>query len=176
MRLTAKPDAVRVVIIGQDPYFNTGEAHGLCFSVQRGIKIPPSLNRIYKVLQTTVPGFRKPTHGCLEHWAKQGVLMLNATLTVQKGVANSHAKCGWQRFTDAVIAKLNEKRSGLVYMLWGGFAQKKGKTIDRSKNCVLEGPHPSPLSGAAWNECKHFAKCNKYLIEHGQAPIDWNID
>eukprot|EP00727_Mastigamoeba_balamuthi_P002108 m51a1_g11895 putative uracil-dna glycosylase (377) ;mRNA; r:602935-604148 len=169
-------DKVRVVILGQDPYFNQGEAHGLCFSVRRGVKVPPSLNRIYAELARCVPGFRKPTHGCLESWARQGVFMLNATLTVEQKKPNSHAKSGWQQFTDRVVQLLNERREGLVYMLWGSFAQKKGKAINRSKNTVLEAPHPSPLGGSGFNNCAHFRKANDVIVAAGGQPIDWSPD
>jgi uracil-DNA glycosylase len=170
-------DKVRVVIIGQDPYFNAGEAHGLCFSVRRDVRVPPSLNRIYNVLLKQIPTFtKKPAHGCLERWALQGVFLLNATLTVVQGTPNSHAKCGWQQFTDAVIRVLNERCKGLVYMLWGGFACKKGSIIDRANNSVLEGPHPSPMSGEKWNSTRHFAEANKILTAAGLSPIDWRVD
>jgi len=168
-------DKVRVVIIGQDPYFNEGQAHGLCFSVKKGVAIPPSLNRLYKVLQKTIPGFKIPNHGCLQEWANRGVLMLNATLTVRAGKANSHEKCGWQTFTNAAIQKLNNAKKGLIFFCWGLFAQKIGKKIDSEKHHVLEGPHPSPMSGSAWNECKHFAEANKLLKEQGLDEIDWSV-
>jgi len=168
-------DKVRVVILGQDPYFNEGQAHGLSFSVKKGVKVPPSLNRMYKVLEKTVPGFKKPNHGFLEEWAKRGVLLLNATLTVNGGAANSHAKCGWQDFTDVIIKVLNEKRTGIVFFLWGGFAQKKGKIIDATKHHVLNGPHPSPMSGEAWNSCLHFKEANEILVKEGKEPIDWSL-
>jgi len=168
-------DQVKVVIIGQDPYFNPNQAHGLCFSVKRGIAVPPSLNRIYKVLEKDCPGFQKPSHGCLSEWAQRGVLMLNATLTVRKGNANSHANCGWQTFTTEVIKLLNTKE-GIIYFLWGGFAQKKGKFINRDRHHVLECAHPSPMSGSAFvDSCDHFSKANDLLKGMGKEPIDWSI-
>jgi len=168
-------DSVRVVIIGQDPYFNEGQAHGLCFSVPKGVKVPPSLNTIYKELETCVPNFKNPKHGCLEEWAKRGVLLLNATLTVEKGKPNTHASCGWQKFTDTVIDILNEKKDGLVFLLWGGFAQKKGKKIDSNKHHVLQSPHPSPMAAGAFKGCGCFKEANKLLKEDGKEPIDWSI-
>jgi len=168
-------DKVRIVIIGQDPYFNEGEAHGICFSVKKGKAIPKSLGRMYKVLEKTVPGFKAPNHGCLEEWARRGVLMLNATLTVAKGKANSHSKCGWTTFTNAVIDKLNKTKSGLIFLLWGKFAVGVGKNIDLQKHHVLEGSHPSPLAGDGWNDCTHFVDANKILKENGFEEIDWTI-
>jgi len=166
-------DKVRVVIIGQDPYFNEGQAHGLCFSVRKGVKVPPSLNMIYKELDRSIPGFKAPKHGYLESWAKQGILLLNATLTVQPGKPNSHAKCGWQEFTDRVIDIINEKKENIVFLLWGGFAQKKGKNIDTEKHHVLESPHPSPMSGGGFVGCNCFAETNKILKDLGGEPINW---
>jgi len=168
-------DKVKVVIIGQDPYFNPNQGEGLCFSVKKGVAIPPSLNRIYKVLAKTVPDFKIPKHGSLESWANQGVLLLNATLTVQSGKPNSHAKCGWQDFTTAVMKTLNKEKEGLVYLLWGGFAQKKGAVIDKKKNHVLTAAHPSPMGGASWNDCNHFMECNALLKKAGKEEIDWKI-
>jgi len=169
-------DQVKVVILGQDPYFNPGQAHGLCFSVQKGIQVPPSLVTIYKELERSIPGFKRPQHGCLEEWARQGVLLLNATLTVRYKEPNSHAKCGWQEFTDAVIHLLNEEKEGLVYLLWGGFAQKKGKIVDRSKHTVLEAPHPSPMAGnKGFEGCGHFSLANGILEAKGLEPINWHI-
>lgn len=172
---TTSLDNVKVVIIGQDPYFNPGQGHGLCFSVQKGVKVPPSLNRIYKVLEKTIPGWKHPKHGYLLEWAEQGVLMLNATLTVMQGKANSHAKCGWQSFTDDVIKVINDKCKGVVFFLWGGFAQKKGKIVDGKNHCVLAGPHPSPMSGSAWKETKCFVEANEYLEKNGKSPVDWAV-
>jgi uracil-DNA glycosylase len=168
-------DKIKVVIIGQDPYFNPGQAEGLCFSVKKGIPVPPSLNRIYKVVQKNIPGFVIPKHGSLKEWAERGVLMLNATMTVDKGNANSHAKFGWQEFTTEVMKILNKERTGLIYLLWGGFAQKKGKVIDKTKHKVLEAAHPSPLGGSSWNDCTHFKQTNDILIKDGKEPMDWSI-
>jgi len=168
-------DQVKIVIIGQDPYINDGEAHGLCFSVMRGIPIPPSLKRIYKAMESTVPGFKSPAHGCLEEWAMRGVLMLNATLTVRKGSANSHQKCGWQTFTDNVIKVLCTERKGLIFFLWGNFAQKKGKIINSNEHFVLKCSHPSPMGGGGLWACDHFVKANEILIQQGKSPIDWTL-
>ncbi|WP_207951975.1 uracil-DNA glycosylase [Pseudomaricurvus alcaniphilus] len=168
-------DRVKVVILGQDPYHGPGQAHGLCFSVPSGIRIPPSLRNVYKEIQRDL-GFAIPDHGCLQHWAEQGVLLLNATLTVEAGRAGSHQGRGWEEFTDRVVALLNTRREGLVFMLWGSYAQKKGRIIDRSRHCVLESPHPSPLSahrGFLGNG--HFSQANAYLQERGETPIDWAI-
>jgi len=166
---------VKVVIIGQDPYFNPNQGHGLCFSVRKGIKRPPSLLRIYKEIERDYPSFVIPKHGFLQEWADRGILLLNATLTVQQGKANSHKACGWQKFTDAVIQVVNSKLNGVVFMLWGGFAQKKGKVIDLKKHSVLNGAHPSPLGGSAWIGCSHFKKANAALVAFGREPVDWNI-
>lgn len=170
-------DQVRVVILGQDPYHEPGQAHGLCFSVLPGVKTPPSLVNMYKELAVDIPGFETPAHGYLLDWAKQGVLMLNATLTVRQGSsnANSHSKCGWQKFTDEIIKVLNERAEGVVFLLWGGFAQKKGKLVDREKHVVLESAHPSPLSVTKWRGCKTFSKCNEALKKRGHAEIDWKL-
>lgn len=166
---------VRVVIIGQDPYHGPGQAHGLCFSVLRGVATPPSLKNIYKELETDVEGFEPPAHGNLQTWANQGVFMLNATMTVRKANANSHQKMGWQTFTDAVIKLINEETQGVVFILWGGFAQKKGRVINRNRHCVLEAAHPSPLSVTKFRGCKVFSKTNAYLLKQGQQPIDWTL-
>lgn len=168
-------DKIKIVIIGQDPYFNPGQAEGLCFSVKKGVTIPPSLNRIYKVVQKNIPSFKIPKHGSLMEWAERGVLMLNATLTVDKGNANSHAKFGWQDFTTEVMKILNKETTGLIYLLWGKFAQVKGKIIDKSKHHVLEAAHPSPMGGAAWNDCTHFSQVNEILTKLGKEPMDWSI-
>lgn len=165
---------VKVVIIGQDPYHGPRQAHGLSFSVPEGIAPPPSLLNIFQELKTDVG--RQPTeNGNLEPWAQQGVLLLNAVLTVRAYQAASHQRKGWEQFTDTVIQKLNEEREGLVFMLWGGFAKKKGKHIDRERHLVLESGHPSPLSAnrGYWFGNKHFSQANEYLIEKGKAPIDW---
>lgn len=168
-------DKVKVVVIGQDPYHDDGQAHGMCFSVLAGVKPPPSLKNMYKELTTDIPGFKEPNHGYLLSWAHQGVLLLNATLTVEAHKPNSHAKIGWLQFTDAVIAELSEKHSALVFLLWGGFAQKKGKKIDRQKHKVIECAHPSPLSVTQWMGCKTFSKCNEALVALGKTPIDWSL-
>jgi uracil-DNA glycosylase len=172
---TTPVDKVKVVIIGQDPYHQPGQANGLCFSVFPKVKIPPSLNNIYKEIERDL-GITPPNHGSLESWAEQGVLLLNATLTVRHGEAGSHQKKGWETFTDYVIQQLNEKQENLVFMLWGKFAQEKGKWIDRKKHLVLEAGHPSPLSiGSSFHGCGHFSACNQYLSSHGLTPIDWQI-
>lgn len=170
-------DKVRVVILGQDPYHEPGQAHGMCFSVPDGIKIPPSLANIYKELEQDVTGFTTPNHGYLMRWAQQGVLLLNATLTVREGhdQANSHSQCGWQRFTDHVISTLNDQREGVVFLLWGNFAQKKGKVLDQKRHKILKAGHPSPLSVRFWRGCKIFSKCNQALREFGKEEIDWNL-
>ena len=169
-------DQVKVVILGQDPYHGPGQAHGLCFSVQPGVATPPSLVNIYKELADDIPGFRIPRHGCLQHWAEQGVLLLNTVLTVRAGQAHSHAALGWEQFTDRVIAQLNEYREHIVFMLWGSHAQKKGAFIDRRRHLVLSSPHPSPLSAyRGFFGCKHFSQANAYLAAHGTAVIDWQV-
>jgi uracil-DNA glycosylase len=168
-------DQVKVVILGQDPYHGVGQAHGLSFSVPKGIKPPPSLVNIYKELAEDV-NFVIPQHGCLEHWADQGVLLLNSVLTVEHTLAASHQGRGWEQFTDAVIHLLNAKREHIVFMLWGAYAQRKGQIIDRSKHCVLEAPHPSPLSAhRGFLGCKHFSQANHYLQQHGIDSIDWQL-
>jgi len=167
---------VRVVIIGQDPYHGDGQAHGLCFSVQDGVPTPPSLKNIYKELASDILGFVAPATGNLEAWAKQGVLLLNASLTVRAHSANSHAKFGWQTFTDAVVKAVNDRSENVVFILWGGFAQKKGKTIiSRTRHCVLEAAHPSPLSVTKFRGCKVFSKTNAFLVQKGKAAIDWSL-
>lgn len=168
-------DQVRVVILGQDPYHGPGQAHGLCFSVKPGVDAPPSLKNIFKEMKTDL-GIDQPGHGYLEHWARQGVLLLNSVLTVEQGLAGSHAGRGWEKFTDAVIAALNEKREHVVFVLWGSYAQKKGQFIDRRRHCVIATPHPSPLSASrGFLGSRPFSKINRYLEEHGQAPIDWRL-
>jgi uracil-DNA glycosylase len=166
---------VKVVIIGQDPYHGEGQAHGLSFSVPLGKAIPPSLRNIYKELENDIAGFTIPKHGCLENWAKQGVLMLNATLTVRAGEAGSHQKKGWELFTDAVIQQLNTQKEGIVFLLWGKYAQDKGKIIDTKKHLVLTAAHPSPLAGNAFLGNHHFSLTNHYLAEKGLPPIDWQV-
>ena len=174
--LDATPfDQVKVVILGQDPYHGFGQAHGLCFSVQPGVEVPPSLQNIYKELQSDL-GIAPPRHGCLTHWARQGVLLLNAVLTVEEGRAGAHAGKGWEGFTDAVVEALNREREHLVFLLWGSYAQKKGAVIDAARHRVLRAPHPSPLSAhRGFLGCRHFSKANEYLQRHGQAPIDWAL-
>lgn len=164
---------VKAVILGQDPYHGPGQAHGLCFSVPRGVAPPPSLLNIYKEMQNDL-GLKMPAHGCLEGWAAQGVFLLNSVLTVEEGRAGAHQGKGWERFTDRVIAVLNEQRTHLVFMLWGSYAQKKASFVDRGKHCVLEAPHPSPLSAhRGFLGCRHFSKANEYLRKSGQQTIDW---
>ena len=168
-------DKVRVVILGQDPYHGPGQAHGLCFSVLGGVKLPPSLINIYKELVSDA-GISPPTSGNLGPWADQGVLLLNATLTVEAFRAGSHQKKGWEEFTDIAIRRLNEEREGLVFMLWGSYAQKKGQSIDESRHLVLRAPHPSPLSAhRGFLGCRHFSQANDYLQSRGQDPINWQI-
>jgi uracil-DNA glycosylase len=168
-------DRVKVVILGQDPYHGPGQAHGLCFSVQRGVAPPPSLVNMFKELQSDV-GIARPNHGNLQHWAEQGVLLLNSVLTVEQAQANAHQGRGWENFTDACIAHINREREGVVFLLWGSYAQRKGQLIDRSRHCVLEAPHPSPLSAhRGFLGCKHFSKTNTYLEARGERPIDWAL-
>lgn len=167
---------VKVVILGQDPYHGPNQAHGLCFSVLPGVATPPSLVNIYKELQRDIPGFEIPAHGYLLSWAQQGILLLNTVLTVEAGKAHSHAKTGWEQFTDRVIAALNEHRDGIVFLLWGSHAQKKGQYIDRNKHHVLMAPHPSPLSAhRGFLGCGHFSQTNHLLQSDGKSPIDWQI-
>lgn len=164
-------DQVKAVIIGQDPYHGMGQAMGLSFSVPMGVRIPPSLRNIYKELHDDV-GMTIPTHGDLTKWAEQGVLMLNSMLTVRAGQAGSHQKKGWEEFTSAAINVLNRDREGLVFLLWGRYAQAKGAIIDTSKHKVLKAPHPSPLA-RGFNGCRHFSQANDYLKAQGKEPIDW---
>lgn len=166
--------AVKVVILGQDPYHGPKQAHGLSFSVQKGVQIPPSLQNIYKELQDDL-GVTPPHHGCLEEWAKQGVLLLNASLTVQAGKANSHQGIGWQRFTDRIIELLNERKEPMVFLLWGNNARRKKALITNPQHLILEAPHPSPLSAHnGFFGCKHFSKANDFL-ETFTTPINWQI-
>ena len=166
---------VKVVILGQDPYHGYGQAHGLCFSVQPGVPIPPSLQNIYKELARDT-AFQIPPHGCLEAWARQGVLLLNAVLTVEEGKPGAHQNRGWETFTDAVIAHLNAQRDHIVFLLWGSYAQKKGQVIDRTRHLVLTSVHPSPLSAyRGFLGCSHFSQTNLYLQKTGQAPICWQL-
>lgn len=167
-------DKVKVVILGQDPYHNPGEAMGLSFSVPKGVRIPPSLRNIYKEINDDL-GLPIPDHGDLTHWASQGVFLLNAMLTVEKNKPRSHQKIGWQDFTDAVIRKLSDQREGLVFMLWGGFAKKKAVLINGGKHKILMAAHPSPLAGGAFFGSKHFSQANTYLEQQGKPPIDWRV-
>ena len=168
-------DRVKVVVLGQDPYHGPGQAHGLSFSVPPGMKPPPSLANIFKEIDSDL-GLPPAGHGCLLHWAQQGVLLLNSVLTVEQGRAASHQGKGWEIFTDKVIALLNEQRQGLVFMLWGAYAQRKGTIIDCQRHLVLQSPHPSPLSAhRGFLGCKHFSKANAYLRSQGQSPIDWSL-
>lgn len=167
---------VKVVILGQDPYHGHGQAHGLCFSVPIGIGLPPSLVNIFKEIQNDL-GLPIPNHGNLEKWAKQGVLLLNATLTVRAHQAGSHQKMGWETFTDAAIQALSSNRSGLVFLLWGSYAQAKAQLIDETRHHILTAPHPSPLSVyRGFFGCKHFSKTNEILAKQGLETIDWRID
>ncbi len=164
---------VKVVILGQDPYHGPNQAHGLCFSVMEGVKPPPSLVNIFKEINNDL-GLPIPNHGCLTSWADQGVLLLNAVLTVEQANAGAHAGKGWEQFTDAAIAALNEKREGIVFLLWGSYAQKKGQLIDVRKHLVLKAPHPSPLSAhRGFLGCGHFSKANHFLRSLGRQAIDW---
>lgn len=174
--LDATPfDAVKVVILGQDPYHGPGQAHGLCFSVPPGVAPPPSLENIFVEIERDL-GIARPAHGCLLPWARQGVLLLNATLTVERGLAGSHQGKGWEGFTDAVVDQLNREREGLVFLLWGSYAQAKGKLIDARRHRVLKAPHPSPLSAyRGFIGCGHFSSANNWLREHGQSEIDWRL-
>ena len=167
---------VKAVLLGQDPYHNEGQAHGLCFSVQDGVEPPPSLINIFKELKSDL-GYDPPHSGNLTKWAKEGVLLLNTSLTVRAHMANSHSKCGWAWFTDNVIKLVSDKKEHVVFILWGGNARSKKPLIDAKKHLILECAHPSPLS--AYNGffgCKHFSKTNEYLTAHGIAPIDWNLN
>lgn len=167
---------VRVVILGQDPYHGPDQAHGICFSVKPGIKPPRSLNNMYKELADDIEGFTIPQHGYLESWATQGVLMMNAVLTVEEGNANSHKKLGWETFTDMIIDKINQEKEGVIFLLWGGQAQKKGARIDTSRHHVLSCAHPSPLSARrGFFGCKHFSKTNELLQKQGLKPINWQV-
>jgi len=170
-------DAVKVVMLGQDPYHGPGQAHGLCFSVPHGVDRPPSLVNIFKELQSDLglspDDFR---HGNLKSWADQGVLLLNSVLTVEAGRAASHQGKGWETFTDCAIAELNEKKEHVVFMLWGAYAQRKGEVIDAGRHLVLKAPHPSPLSAhRGFLGCRHFSTANQYLVQHGMDPIDWRL-
>ena len=165
-------EQVRVVIIGQDPYHQPGQAMGLSFSVPQGVRIPPSLLNIYKELERSIPGYQRPAHGDLTHWAEQGVLLLNASLTVLHGQAASHAHIGWQQFTDAAISALSARDKPVVFLLWGNFAKKKAELIDSNRHFVLTAPHPSPLA-RGFIGCGHFVETNRILAECGETPIQW---
>jgi uracil-DNA glycosylase len=169
-------DNVKVVILGQDPYHGAHQAHGLSFSVQKGIAIPRSLINIYKELKTDIPGFQPPAHGNLEEWAQQGVLLLNATLTVRAGNAGSHQKKGWEEFTDQVIKTISDKKEGIIFILWGAFAQSKAALIDEKKHFIIKSAHPSPFSAErGFFGSKPFSKTNAILQKEGKKPIDWQI-
>ena len=169
-------ESVRVVILGQDPYHGANQAHGLAFSVLPGVKIPPSLRNMYKELAQDIEGFEIPSHGYLDAWASQGVLMLNTVLTVEEAKAHSHAKCGWEIFTDTIIAELNQRSEPIIFLLWGAHAQKKGQAIDADKHHVLVAPHPSPLSARrGFFGCQHFSMTNELLSSINQEPIDWTL-
>lgn len=168
-------ERVKIVILGQDPYHGPGQAHGLCFSVPAGVAIPPSLRNIYQELHNDI-GFTIPRHGTLEKWADEGVLLLNATLTVRDGQAGAHQGKGWERFTDAAIKAVSLHQSHVVFMLWGNYAIAKESLIDQSKHLILKASHPSPLSASrGFLGCRHFSKANAYLLQHGRAPINWQI-
>ncbi|MCV3768361.1 uracil-DNA glycosylase [Rhizobium sp. TRM95796] len=166
---------VKVVILGQDPYHGDGQAHGLCFSVRPDVRIPPSLVNIYKEMQSDL-GIPPARHGYLEHWARQGVLLLNSVLTVERSLAASHQGKGWEKFTDAVIARVNEQETPVVFMLWGAYAQRKAAFVDQSRHLVLKAPHPSPLSAHnGFFGSKHFSRANAFLDEKGLGAIDWRL-
>lgn len=165
---------VKVVILGQDPYHNPGQAHGLSFSVPESVALPPSLKNIYKEIESDLGISIKGKSGNLEGWAKQGVFLLNAILTVRANSPASHSKIGWATFTDSVIKTISDNKTGVVFMLWGNFAKSKKALIDTSKHLVLEAAHPSPLAGGAFFGCKHFSQCNSYLLQKGSTPIDWS--
>ena len=167
-------EQVKVVILGQDPYHGANQAHGLCFSVLPGVKTPPSLVNIYKELKQDISGFEIPNHGFLQSWTEQGVLLLNTVLTVEQGQAHSHKHLGWEEFTDVVIQKLSDHGSGIIFLLWGAHAQKKGAKIDTNKHHVLSAPHPSPLSAhRGFLGCQHFSQTNRLLGQQNKKPIDW---
>ena len=165
-------DNVKVVILGQDPYHGPGQAHGLSFSVPDGVSLPPSLQNIYKELQSDL-GIEPKRSGNLEHWARQGVFLLNAVLTVRAGEPTSHSNIGWTTFTDAVIKTISDNKDGVIFMLWGNFARSKKELIDGTRHYILEAAHPSPLARGAFFGCKHFSRCNEILIKAGKAPVKW---
>lgn len=168
-------DAVKVVILGQDPYHGPGQAHGLCFSVRPGVRVPPSLANIFREIERDL-GIAPPDHGCLTPWARRGVLLLNSVLTVERGRAGAHRGRGWEAFTDAVIGELNRGRDDLVFLLWGSYAQAKGRLIDGRRHHVLRAPHPSPLSAhRGFLGCGHFSAANRFLEEHEREPVDWSL-
>ena len=174
LHLTPYAD-VKAMILGQDPYHGPGQAHGLCFSVRAGVALPPSLENIYTELEADL-GVARPDHGCLEHWARQGVLLLNATLTVRSGNAASHQGKGWERFTDAVLRAVNDKPERVVFILWGGSARRKKALIDTSRHVIIESPHPSPLSAyGGFFGSRPFSRANAALVEAGREPIDWRL-
>lgn len=165
---------IKVVILGQDPYHGPDQAHGLSFSVRPGVPAPPSLVNMYKELEKDIAGFTRPTHGYLESWARQGVLLLNTVLTVEKGKAHSHAHLGWETFTDKIINEINQQRNGVIFLLWGSHAQKKSRFIDSHKHHILKAPHPSPLSAyRGFLGCGHFSQTNQILQQQGLNPINW---
>ena len=169
-------NSVRVVILGQDPYHGPGQAHGLAFSVKKDVRFPPSINNIFKELKNDIPDFNQPEHGDLSHWADQGVLLLNTTLSVVAGKPTSHQNRGWEIFTDQVIKKLSDEKKGLIFLLWGKHAQNKKTLIDSNKHYILEAAHPSPFSAHnGFFGCRHFSKANQILLDNGQKPIDWQI-
>lgn len=172
---TTSFEKVKVVIVAQDPYINEGEAHGLAFSVPEGIKIPPSLHNIFQELDSDIC-IDIPEHGCLQQWAEQGILLLNSTLTVRKGQSNSHSKIGWQILTDYTIKQLSQYKSGIIFLLWGKFAQQKETLIDKTKHYILKAPHPSPFSAyTGFFGCKHFSQTNRILAQQGLIEINWQI-
>lgn len=169
-------DEVKVVILGQDPYHNVGQAHGLSFSVPNGVPIPPSLRNMYLELRADIPGFQPPSYGNLTAWANQGVLLLNATLTVRAHAAGSHQGKGWEAFTDRAIAELSARRDGIVFLLWGRYAKNKAALIDHRKHHILTAAHPSPFSAhSGFLGCRHFSKTNAFLAQQGLAPINWQV-
>ena len=168
-------DAVKVVLLGQDPYHDDGQAHGLCFSVRPGVPPPPSLVNVFKELAADVPGFVRPPHGHLAAWAEQGVLLLNTVLTVEAHRAGSHARRGWERFTDAALAAVSARREHAVFLLWGNHARRKAAIVDRACHTVIEGAHPSPLSYRLFAGSRPFSRTNAALVAHGQTPIDWRL-
>ena len=167
---------LKLVILGQDPYHGPNQAHGLAFSVRKGVRVPPSLQNMYKELALEYPEFQIPEHGCLQAWAEQGVLLLNTVLTVVATQPNSHRHLGWEQFTDQVISAISAQCQGVVFLLWGSHAQKKGRLVDRKRHHILEAPHPSPLSAyRGFFGCNHFKQANQLLVEQGKTPINWQL-